>query len=123
MTIFHPILVGLIATIFGSLAGGLVLNIIWLWGELITVAKIIGGTLAVTIYGALLALLFVFVFGMPFYALLKRLGWLINISILGAMPGVAWVSFTHSSYRDPALFNGISIALTYHVLRQRCAGP
>lgn len=125
MTHLHPILAGLVATIFGSLAGGLVLNTIWLSGEEITAAKIIGGTLAVTIYGSLLAIPFTFLFGMPIYALLKRLGYanLFTAALFGAVPGVAWVNFTHSSWLDPALFNGISIALTYHVLRQRRAGP
>ncbi|MBM5573686.1 hypothetical protein [Deefgea sp. CFH1-16] len=73
--------------------------------------------MAIALYGYILALPFIFLYGMPIYAGLKHFGCANYYSaiIFGATPGIAWISWTHGSWLDPILWNGILIAFfLYH---------
>ncbi len=59
---------------------------------------------------------FVFLYGMPIHALLKRFGaahWA-TAAVVGALPGAAWVLWTRGSWIDPALWNGTLIGIIYY---------
>jgi putative exporter of polyketide antibiotics len=116
----HPVLAGLGANLLGSVTGAVLLTISGFTGLIDSLGQIVGGTVAVAIYGFIIALPFVFAYGIPTYALLNRYG-LANLGtslLFGLMPGVAWVLWTHSSWIDPVLWNGTLIAIFYFVLRQ-----
>ena len=124
-TSIHPVLAGLGANLLGSVTGAFLLAISGFTGPIETVGHIVGGTAAVAIYGFIIALPFVFGYGIPIYALLKRFG-LANFGtalIFGSLPGVAWVLWAHSSWIDPVLWNGTLIAIFYFVLRQWRSHP
>lgn len=116
----NPILAGLGANLLGSVTGAVLLAISGFTGPIESVGHIVGGTAAVAIYGFIIALPFVFAYGMPTYALLNRYG-VANLGtalLFGLMPGVGWVLWTHGSWIDPVLWNGTLIAIFYFVLRQ-----
>lgn len=124
-TSIHPVLVGLGANLLGSVTGAFLLVLSGFTGSIGTVGNIVGGTATVAIYGFILALPFIFGYGMPIYYLLKHFD-IANIStalVFGALPGVAWVLWTHSSWIDPVLWNGTLIAIFYCMLVQWRSRP
>lgn len=121
----HPVLAGLGANLLGSVTGAFLLVLSGFTGSIETVGNIVGGIAAVAIYGFIIALPFVFGYGIPIYSLLKHFG-IANIGtalVFGALPGVVWVLWTHSSWIDPVLWNGTLIAIFYCMVRQRRSRP
>ena len=90
-------------------------------GSDLTAGKALGGFLALSIYGTLLAIPVVFLYGVPMYALLKRFGIANAVTALlcGALPGAGWVVWTHSTWVDPMLIDGILIAGVYLTIMRR----
>ena len=119
----RPLISGLIATLLGSLVGAFLLTLFGFTGPIEAASQLIGGTAAVGLYGSIIAVPFVFLYGMPLYALLRRHNAANYLSavMVGALPGVAWVSWTRSSVVDPVLWNGVLIAFFYVTLRRRHA--
>jgi membrane protein YdbS with pleckstrin-like domain len=111
----------LIAAPAGAVLGAIVLTIWGFGGRDLTAAQAAGAVAALGIYGTLLALPAVFLYGVPLYAVLDRLGVANGITALacGALPGVAWVTWTHSPWVDPVLIDGVLIAVVYVLLRRR----
>jgi hypothetical protein len=121
----HPVLSGLAANVLGSTVGAFFLAIAAFSGSVESVGQVLGGTAAVAFYGFVIALPFVYLYGMPIYAALKTFG-AANIGtgiLVGALPGIAWVLWTHGSWIDPVLWNGTLIAAFYVCLRRWCGTP
>lgn len=119
----HSLLAGLGATVAGSFLGALLLALAGISGESPTLGQVVGTTAAVGIYGALIALSVVAVYGMPLFAFLRRAGLAnpVTAVLFGALPGIAWVLWTHGSWLDPILWNGTLIALFYFLFRRERA--
>ncbi|WP_143707489.1 hypothetical protein [Uliginosibacterium sp. TH139] len=121
----HPVLLGIAAALVGSLLSAFLLTLFGFTGELKTVGQVVGGTLAVGGYGFILAIPVVLLYGMPLYALLRKINFAnpVTALLVGAAPGVAEVLWTHGSWLDAILWHGVLIALFYLALRRRYATP
>jgi hypothetical protein len=121
----HPILAGLGACLIGSLGGALLLTLSGFTSTVESASDVAGGTLAVGLYGFVLALPVVFLYGMPTYAILSRFSAvnLATVVLFGALPGIAWVTWSRSSWLDPILWHGTLIAVFYYLMRQWNAKP
>ncbi len=121
----HPILAGLGACLIGSLVSAFLLTLSGFTGTVESASDIAGGTLAVGLYGFVIALPIVFLYGMPIYAILSRFS-AVNVPtvlLFGALPGIAWVIWSQSSWLDPILWHGTLIAVFYYLMRQWNAKP
>ena len=116
----HPLLLALLADLSGSFLGALLLSLAG-FGNSETLGSIVGETFAISIYGFFIALPFVYLYGMPIYALLRgaKAANIYTAVVVGALPGVLNVMTTHGGWRDPILWNGTLIAVIYFVLRRR----
>lgn len=114
---------GLVAVVLGSLVGAFLLTLFGYTGPIETAWQLVGGTAAVGLYGSIIAVPVVLLYGMPVYSLLHRVGAAnyASAALIGALPGVSWVLWTRGSVLDPVLWNGILIAFFYVALRQRHA--
>ncbi len=121
----HPILLGIAAAFLGSLLSAVLLTLCGFTGEIETLGQVVGGTLAVGGYGFVLALPVVLIYGMPLYALLRKINCAnpITALVVGALPGVAEILWTHGSWLDAILWHGVLIAFFYLALRRRYATP
>lgn len=121
----HPILTGVGACLIGSLVSAFLLTLSGFAGTVESASEVAGGTLAVGLYGFVLALPVVFLYGMPIYAILSRFSAvnLATVVFFGALPGTVWVTWSHSSWLDPILWHGTLIAVFYFLMRQWNAKP
>jgi hypothetical protein len=111
----------LVAAPIGAVLGAIALTVFGLGGHDLTAAQAIGTVAALSVYGTLVAIPIVIVYGVPLYAALNRFG-LANMFaalIFGAAPGVAWVIWTRGSWLDPILIDGTLIAVAYLLFRRR----
>jgi len=83
--------------------------------------QILGTVAAVGIFGVLIGLPVVLLYGMPVFSLMRRLGYANRATaiVFGALPGLLWVVWTRSGWLHPALWNGVLIALFYLSLRRK----
>lgn len=118
----HSLVVsGTAASILGTVCGTLLLALAGFSGDVRTVTTVLGATAAISLYGVVVAMPFVFLYGAPIYALLKRFGAanFVTAAVVGALPGAAWVLWTRGSWVDPALWNGTLIGIIFCRLRAR----
>ena len=115
------ILSGLMAAVLGTLCGSFLLTLAGFAGHITTVMDVLGVTVAMSFLGVLIAVPFVFVYGLPVYALLERLriANCLTAALAGAIPGTYWVLWSGSKWVDPALWDGTVIAIFYERLRAR----
>lgn len=116
----HPLILGLGATVAGSLLGGLLLGIVEFSGGLSGVGDVVGTAMFVGIYGSIIALPVVVAYGMPIFAILHWMGYANRVTamLFGSLPGIIWVLWSHGSWFDPVLWNGVFISLLYQSFRQ-----
>lgn len=110
------------ATLGGTLVGSSLLSLTWLLQEnQLSVAQWVGEAAAISLYGFLVAIPVVIIYGMPLYSFAARLGWATWWAALffGALPGLLWIYWTHGPFADPILYNGTSIAVLFHLLMAR----
>jgi hypothetical protein len=83
--------------------------------------QVLGTVAAVGIFGVLIGFPVVLVYGIPIFSLMSRLGYANRATaiVFGALPGLLWVIWTHSGWLNPALWNGVLIALFYLSLRRK----
>lgn len=117
----RPLTHALVATPTGAVLCAVVLTICGFGGHDLTAAQAIGSIAALSIYGTLLAIPLVFLYGVPAYAVLNRFGSAnaATALICGALPGIGWVMWTHSTWVDPMLIDGVLIACVYLIFKRR----
>lgn len=99
----------------GSLCGAFLLTLSGFSGDDLSVGHVLGAAAAVALYSIIFAAPVVFLYGMPVYALLNRIyaANYLTAALIGALPGTAWVLWTHGSWIDPVLWDGILIAIIF----------
>lgn len=114
------LLAALIATLAGSFLGALMLALAGIAGASTGFDQFLGTVAAVGIFGSLIGFPVVLVYGMPIFSLMSRLGYANRATaiVFGALPGLLWVIWTRSGWLNPALWNGVLIALFYLSLRR-----
>lgn len=116
----HPILAGLGATVIGSLIGAVLLTIAGFGGSVESGGHFIGSVAAIAFYGFIVALPFVYLYGMPLYAVLRKFD-AANLGtgiVVGILPGLMWILWTHGNWIDAVLWIGTLIAIAYVYLRR-----
>ena len=123
--LINPVLAGLGACFVGSLVSAFLLTLSGFSGAIESASDVAGGTLAVGLYGFVLALPVVLLYGFPVYAILRKLQALnlATVVLFGALPGMLWVVWTKGSWIDPVLWHGTLIAALYYSMRQWNAKP
>jgi hypothetical protein len=116
----HPLLAAFFATVAGSFLGAFMLAAAGITGKSAGWAQVSGATVAIGIYSVLVGFPSVLAYGMPVFALLRRLGFANTTTaiVFGALPGLIWVLWTRGSWLDPILWNGTLIAFFYVLLRR-----
>ena len=121
----HPILLAILATFLGSFLSAFLLTLFGFTGEIEAIGQLFGGTIAVGGYGFLFAIPVVFLYGMPLYAILRKVKSAnpVSAAFFGAAPGIADVLWTHDTWLNAILWHGTLISVIYWALRQRYATP
>jgi hypothetical protein len=112
------------AAVGGTLCGSFLLTLAGFAGQITAVMDVLGVTVAISFLGVLIAVPFVFVYGLPVYALLERLriANCLTAALAGAIPGACLVLWSGSRWVDPALWDGTIIAVFYDRLLARAKG-
>lgn len=112
------------ALVVGTFVGSIVVSVVWLAVQRDFSAANFGGSVAaMSLYGLLIAIPVVCVYGIPLYALLNKFklaSWPAAF-LFGSLPGALWVFRTNESWVDPVLVNGICIAMAFHAFMRQTA--
>lgn len=103
------------AALIGSALGGVLWSVTGYAGHAESVVQTVLGAAAIAVYGFLISLPFTFLYGVPIVSAGRRLGGVSVMlgAILGALPGAAWVMWTHDAFMHPVIWNGALIGGLY----------
>ena len=110
-----PLLDAGLATLAGSFLGALMLALVRIVGASTGFHEVLMVVAVSGIWGVLVGFPVVLVYGMPVFALMRRLGCANKATaiVFGALPGLILVIWGQGGWLNPILWNGVLIALFY----------